>query len=217
MNFASFANVEPLNVLQELYDVAGDSDLRNTLFDLQEDLDHGSSSSDDEECDHEEIAEESELYKHIARGRELLQDTILRYHDAKAALEDAKREYEILRSRLRTIDSTLALLSGATFGNVRESLKSQSDDVLKKHEDSVHARDLECRKRKRKLKRMRDIFSILKNSDSTFACPVCLKNQANCFLMPCGHTFCNSCTAKAAGKCFICRQGFSKVGNLFFS
>lgn len=217
MNYAAFANVEPLNVLQELnsmYDVAGDTDLRNTLFELQEDLDDVASSED---CDSGEEAEESELHKHIQRGREMLQDTILCYHGAKTALDDAKREYEINRSRMRTIETTMALLENDAFTKLRESFKEEADKVLKAHEERVHVHNLECRKRRHKLQRMREVFRILKNSDATFACPVCLKNQANCFLMPCGHTFCNACMSKAAGKCFICRQGFAKVGNLFFS
>ncbi len=217
MNYAAFANIEPLNVLQELnsmYDVAGDTDLRNTLFELQEDLDNDPSSDD---CDSGEEAEENELHKHINRGREMLQDTILCYHEAKTALDDSKREYEIARSRMRTIETTMALLDGDVFSKLREAFKEEADKVLKAHEELVHEQNLECRKRRHKLQRMREVFRILKNSDATFACPVCLKNQANCFLMPCGHTFCNACMSKAAGKCFICRQGFSRVGNLFFS
>ncbi len=218
MNYASFATVEPLNVLQDLnsmYDVAGDTDLRNTLFELQEDLDNDSASEDDGASGGE--AEEEELHKHINRGREMLQDTILCYHDAKSALDDAKREYEIARSRMRTIETTMALLENDAFTKLRETFKEEADKVLKEQEDRVHTHTLECRKRRRKLQRMREVFRILKNSDATFACPVCLKNQANCFLMPCGHTFCNACMSKAAGKCFICRQGFAKIGNLFFS
>jgi hypothetical protein len=217
MNYASFAYVERLNVLQELnsmYDVAGDADLRNTLFELQEDLDNDSSSEDLESG---EEAEESELHKHINRGREMLQDTILCYHEAKIAFDDAKREYEIAQSRVRTIESTMALLENDAFKTLRDTFKEEADKVLKTHEGRVQAQNLECRKRRHKLQRMREVFRILKNSDATFACPVCLKNQANCFLMPCGHTFCNACMSKAANKCFICRQGFTKVGNLFFS
>jgi hypothetical protein len=147
----------------------------------------------------------------------MLQDTILRYHEAKTALDDAKRVYDINRSRMRTIETTMALLENDAFKALRETFKEEANKVLTAHEDLVHTHNLECRKRRHKLQRMRAVFRILKNSDATFACPVCLKNQANCFLMPCGHTFCNACMSKAAGKCFICRQGFSKVGNLFFS
>ena len=52
-------------------------------------------------------------------------------------------------------------------------------------------------------------------------CPLCLTNQVNIYLNPCGHTCCEECygrlTNNNENKCFLCRSNIMSKNPLYFS
>jgi len=48
-------------------------------------------------------------------------------------------------------------------------------------------------------------------------CSICISNPITHTLIPCGHTFCNSCVFKQQTNCYICRTRMASRMKLFFS
>jgi hypothetical protein len=223
MNFASpFAHVEALNALQELnafFETSQDSNIRRTFYELD---DIGNShptaeetySIEDTDPEDDEICQ---LRVQIENGRKLLEDRILKYHEAKSALDQAKQLHDIDQRRLKLIHSSFLTLESERFAGALEAFETAKEQVEKQHADKIAELKKACDICTTDLQRMRSVFKILKTSESTFACPICLKTQVECFMNPCGHTYCNACVQHAEDKCFICRKSYSRIHNLFFS
>ncbi len=55
---------------------------------------------------------------------------------------------------------------------------------------------------------------------TTKLCPVCMERDVDTVLMPCGHTFCETCwgtSIRGRGACSMCRQPVQTKAKLFFS
>jgi len=57
--------------------------------------------------------------------------------------------------------------------------------------------------------------------NTTNTCPLCLTNQVNIYLNPCGHTCCEECYGRLSSnnenKCFLCRSNIMSKNPLYFS
>ncbi len=224
MNFASpFAHVEALNALQELnafFETSQDSSIRRTFYELDDVANSNPAEEEIYRIDEEDPEEEddiSQIKLQIENSRKLLEDRILRYHQAKSALDQAKQMHDMDQRRLKLIHSSFLTLENERFAEALEAFETAKEQVEKQHTDKIGELKKACEICTKDLQRMRSIFKILKTSDSTFACPICLKTQVECFMNPCGHTYCNACVQHAEDKCFICRKSYSRIHNLFFS
>jgi hypothetical protein len=226
MNFASpFAHVEALNALQELnafFETSQDSNIRRTFYELDDITNLSSPTSgvsaidnDDHEEDHDD--EINQIRLQIENGRKLLESRILKYHEAKSALDQATRMHDMDQHKLKLIHSSFLTLENNKFSEALEAFETAKEQVEKQHADKIAELKKACDACTKDLQRMRSVYKILKTSDSTFACPICLKTQVECFMNPCGHTYCNACVQHAEDKCFICRKSYSRIHNLFFS
>lgn len=218
MNFGAFSsNLQPLNAIEELnsyYNVAGEQDLRSALFDIQQDDANDVGEVEEPPPSDPEL---ENIANAVQQGREKLQTAILDYHKSKMAYDAVVKEYTDLCNNVRTIEASLGMLKHACFENVQTLISEAASHALDDCRTRRDAHHNDMKFLQQKLSQMREVFRILKNSDTTFACPVCLKQQVECFLIPCGHTYCNNCISKASSTCFICRQRFHNISNLFFS
>lgn len=222
MNFASpFAHVDALNALQELnafFETSQDSSIRRTFYELDDvanfNRDEEVAYPIDEETEDDDIGQ---IRLQIENGRKMLEERILRYHEAKSALDQAKQMHDMDQRRLKLIHSSFLTLESEKFACALEAFETAKEQVETQHADKIAELKKVCDNCTKDLQRMRSIFKILKSSDSTFACPICLKTQVECFMNPCGHTYCNACVQHAEDKCFICRKSYSRIHNLFFS
>lgn len=220
MNFgsSSYANIEPLNALQELnayFDTAADANIRNDLYAFDDDNTH---THMPEEIPAPELDDElAALQINVTKGRELLESTIGEYHKAKAMVDDAKQMFEIDQRRVSLIQSSFENMNSDRFQETKDKFIEANSEMRAQSEAQIKALTDACLVHEQKLRGLRQLYKILKTSDSTFACPICLKNQVECFLNPCGHTYCTNCIMRAEQKCFICRKQYTRVHNLFFS
>jgi archaellum component FlaC len=61
---------------------------------------------------------------------------------------------------------------------------------------------------------LQKVFSITKYNK--YACPICIYKEVSTFVVPCGHTYCVSCSKKMDSSCFMCRQPIIKINSIFF-
>lgn len=223
MNFASpFAHVEALNALQELnayFETSQDTSIRRTFYELDDVIVDSNRAEDavgivEEEDENDDLGR---LKTQIEQGRKMLEERIHAYHKAKTALDQATQMHEVDQRRLTLIHSSFVTLENSNFDAAREAFESARQEVDKENLEKIAELRAACEASEKDLQRLRSVYKILKTSDSTFACPICLKTQVECFMNPCGHTYCNSCVQRAEDKCFICRKSYTRIHNLFFS
>ncbi len=71
----------------------------------------------------------------------------------------------------------------------------------------------------KKLYIIRDLIHLMKiheNTDKEPLCSICLNEQVQYVLGPCGHTFCEGCVRKQTIQCFMCRGNIQNRVKLFF-
>lgn len=92
------------------------------------------------------------------------------------------------------------------YSILQETCKNHYDNCLKN-----------LKQIKKELKHLLHQSKQVTNLENVRICPICLSNEVNVALNPCGHTFCNSCIEKnSTNICSICRQMFVPI-KLFFS
>lgn len=72
----------------------------------------------------------------------------------------------------------------------------------------------------KKLMVVRDLLSLLRLSagpEKEPICGICLNDAVTHVLVPCGHTYCDSCVRRQQRQCFVCRQGTSQAIRIFFT
>jgi hypothetical protein len=72
----------------------------------------------------------------------------------------------------------------------------------------------------KKLVAVRDLVNLLRVSagpEKEPICGICLNDAVTHVLVPCGHTYCDSCVRRQARQCFVCRQGASQAIRVFFT
>lgn len=72
----------------------------------------------------------------------------------------------------------------------------------------------------KKLMTVRDLVNLLRLSagpEKEPICGICLNDAVTHVLVPCGHTYCDSCVRRQARQCFVCRQAASQAIRVFFT
>lgn len=67
---------------------------------------------------------------------------------------------------------------------------------------------------------VRDLVNLLRLSaspDKEPICGICLSETVQYVLVPCGHTYCESCSRRQSMQCFMCRQGTHSKIKIFFT
>jgi gas vesicle protein len=222
---AEFNDDISLNVLEELNTKRGLEDefnIRQKLYDTHE-LYHIPDANVSTE-DNDDI---KALKEQVKRGQELIKNEIINYTKLKdriETLENKRHMYHDLVSTIKKSVFTMSTLDDTLFDDVKplmDLISNTAEEVESKIKEKCNAESEQVhemyRKSARVLLSLKDVYSILRNSDVNFTCPICITSQVDCFLFPCGHTLCSTCANELQQRCSICRQQFNKVGRLFFS
>jgi hypothetical protein len=108
--------------------------------------------------------------------------------------------YEILYTNVKTL-----------YENTEECEKSVNE--LTKNLIDYHKS--EYTNSKKSILKYDKIFTIIKYNKHM--CAICLQNEVTCFTIPCGHTYCNTCSKRINNMCFICRQPSYKINQLYYT
>ena len=136
----------------------------------------------------------------------------------KTAVENLFRSNESLHKKLTSLDQIQTQLEGLIHseeGSVELSLGLQTS-ILEYMESRYKSLDIQeeyetlCREYT-KFSAYRPILQSLQSfrsqMDTTGSlCSICTAERIHTALIPCGHTFCSTCSAKQRSQCFICRS-----------
>ena len=100
-----------------------------------------------------------------------------------------------------------------------ESLKQKSKSI-EENDRIVESKKRYINSRKKILKYL-DFIKKINSMNVGNVCPLCLTNNVNIYLNPCGHTCCDDCYERLVSthekKCFLCRNHILNTNPLYFS
>lgn len=212
----------PFNALRELNreDIYREYDLRKKLYEKDECF---FSSFEIEETDDEELIK---LKDNILKGRELLKNEISRYSTLKDKLEEINNLKRVFHEQILNIKRSSLILQEIsipcegyqdqvhTMSQAYISLETTIDNFF---DDKKKIIETDYNTSFKKLIQLKDMYKVLRHSDISYVCPLCLTNQVDTFVMSCGHTYCHVCVKKIQRCCSICREPISKINSLYFS
>jgi hypothetical protein len=215
-----------MNIVGELNredenDINSEYSIRKKLYENKDDF---YKNEDLIETTDQEIIDISNTVK---KGQLMLKSELLKYSVLKDDLEHTNNLQSNFHDQIMLMRKSLLLLRELNMDDIID-YKEDIDNIhknLEKFDKKVctHiANQSETLREEysisfKKLLQLKDVYKILKNSDITFACPICMTNQVESFLIPCGHTYCPKCIVDIKQRCYICRQTFTKICSLYFN
>lgn len=129
-----------------------------------------------------------------------------------------------LRNKVYTLDKIqprLVMLMDLKVNEDTVELQKHIEDYLLKVYDAncPEAEYRELLGLYKKLLIIRDLINLMKiheTTDKEPLCSICLNEQVQFVLSPCGHTFCEGCVRKQTMQCFMCRTNISGRVKMFF-
>jgi len=169
----------------------------------------------------EEIETIRNINTYVEKGRELLSKTIHDYEMCVDEIQQTQININVTTSTISNIKQQSESLSQihtelteitSTFV---ESLLDRQESIIADLQTSVGL--LTCKKDKLEatLKALATSYNILKNAPMHHTCPICITNEIDVFLEPCGHTLCHNCNKSTF--CHMCRTKIKSARRLFFS
>lgn len=214
-----------LNVIEELNrentsDVQEEYNLRKRLYENKDAFhEYG-------ELEENTDSDITDLKETVKKGQVMLKKELTRYALLKDNLEDINNLKQHFHEQVMLIRKSLLLLRemkididdvNNEIDSIQQKITSFDTKVLTHIEEESKQLRIDYEQSFKKLIELKDVYKILKNSDITFACPICLHSQVDSFLTPCGHTYCSTCLKDIRQRCYVCRQGFNKISSLYFN
>lgn len=155
-----------------------------------------------------------------------LGEQIKEIYEVYRELLDAIAEKDmILKAKMTTLDKVqprlvmlLDLGVDSSTDELQKHIENYLDRVYQENNPENEYKDLLVLYKK--LFVVKDILQILRVSaypDREPICGICLNDTIMFALVPCGHTYCESCSRRQSMHCFLCRQTATQRIKIFFT
>jgi hypothetical protein len=142
----------------------------------------------------------------------------------KEAAMDALKAQSALKIKLDKLDKVQSKISGLFEIQSNEAyepfLKAGEAYLKNVYEESKFEEDyMNVVKAYRKFVSLREVVISARTvlaQESEPLCSICLEETVSYAISPCGHTFCQGCSRKQNGSCFVCRTGIHSKLKLYF-
>lgn len=147
------------------------------------------------------------------------------FNQYKLIGEEVLRLETNLYQKIETLDKLNNRIQLITSLNSNEALPELIDS-FKKYVDNVYASTqiedtykelIECYKKWNICRQIISQYSSFKSDTCEPQCSICLSECVSYTIVPCGHTFCNTCIKKQNTTCYMCRGTIRERVKLFFT
>jgi len=139
----------------------------------------------------------------------------IEYSDAERKLQEHCVIFDDIYKRTQTL---LQLPISDGYEDMIESTQKYLKHTFEKHSiEQDYNKLIEALK---KITILTDMFSTIRqmvNSSSEPLCSICIQNIVGFVSIPCGHTFCESCSNRQTMTCYICRVSVRERIKIYFS
>jgi hypothetical protein len=203
--------------MNEVLSIEDQYNMRKLLYDNKDTFYKIDEIESDNESDNDKT-ELKEINESIIKGSQLLKTTLNHYNELNI---ENKKLYDIKnksKKYITDIDFACSQLKNLTINNniKIDNFNDSMDqinylllDIIENVESNLNnkKKDIEIAIKNDKsiLKTLSKSYNILQNTNVNYTCPVCMVNQVNMFLQPCGHSMCKECIFKSS-TCYFCRS-----------
>lgn len=170
----------------------------------------------------DEVKEFQAINKYVSKGRSLLLCFLKEHGQCETKSEELTHRLAKTKEALGVIKYNLFSLE-----DNHVSFKELRDEFISKmtQKETAVLEDLQSEQgilqiRKDKLecaiRYLLTTYNILKSTAAFHACPICLTNEIDAFIDPCGHTLCTKCSSKIT-YCHMCRTKVKVAKSIYFS
>ena len=146
------------------------------------------------------------------------------YERYRQAGEDCMRNENLLRARLDNFDKIhqkMVLLLDMPSNEASPEMAVSIEKYLEKnfHDNGIKEYYTDYIISYRRFLTLREIVLFLRTTESVDKeplCSICLNEPVGYALVPCGHTFCNTCSKRQMTQCYMCRSQIRERVRLFF-
>jgi len=169
----------------------------------------------------EEIATIHTINTNVKKGKELIISTLRDYDACLDEIQQTNNNISITNTTITSIKKQLEGLS-RIHEDLAEistpfltSLLEKQQNIIDELQSSIGL--LVCKKDKLEatLRALGTSYNIIKNAPMHHTCPICITNEVDIYLDPCGHTLCRQCNRGT--HCHMCRTKIRSVRSMYYS
>lgn len=173
----------------------------------------------------EDIEELQKINESVVIGKQKLLDCLKKYNDCCERHSEQEKMSHITQKSFESIYNHITSLS-ELYQSVKETCKTHNIiDTLKTLEDEIMSEigcdlaltQIEKDRAESSIKYLAKTYGILKDAPLTHTCPVCITNEVDMYLEPCGHTLCHYCLQQKPTYCHMCRTKIRLAKSLYYS
>jgi archaellum component FlaC len=209
-------------------DLEQEYNLRKMIYENRDlffvlDKNHLSLTSELDEAQKQELDKMSETVK---KTKDLLTSELRKHaqlvEERNATVNSQHQLQNSCQSTYNELSSNVAAISNDNqevvnhLDNINYSLQSISEMLNTTMKNKIQKLDQEIKKCAAVLSYLSQTFQVLKESNINCVCPICLNNQVDVYINPCGHTCCTACIRNAK-YCAFCRTRISQYSKLYFN
>lgn len=174
----------------------------------------------------DEVKEIQQVNHWVAKGRlkltRLIQEydqcikTIDTLNDKIKDMEDKMHQFEMLYRRLLNIDSRFSEIISP-----HDSVYNLKTSILEDLESQLASASIEKDRLEAVILSLSKTYNILRTTPLVHICPICMNNDVDTFLEPCGHTICHECISNkfcnSNKLCYMCRTPVRGTRRIYYS
>jgi hypothetical protein len=169
----------------------------------------------------EEINEINLINEVVTNGKDKLLDYLKQYNVCIEKLAIIEGKIKDMKDTSFTVTQNLNKLLGLHVDfstltrNFLESLWGKKDELIEELQTEFSITCIERDRLGAIIMSLAKTYNILRNVPYTHKCPICLTNEVDTYLEPCGHTLCASCNQ--SNYCHMCRTRVKTSKGLYYS
>lgn len=169
-----------------------------------------------------EVKEFQAINKYVSKGRSLLLCFLKEHGQCETKSEELTKRLEKTKEALGVIKYSLFSLEDnhVSFKELRDEFITKMTEketaVLEDLQSEQGILEIKKDKLECAIRYLLTTYNILKSTSTFHACPICLTNEIDAFIDPCGHTLCTKCSNKIT-YCHMCRTKVKVAKSIYFS
>lgn len=172
----------------------------------------------------EDIEELTQINDNVQKGKQRLLDCLEKYNDCckrQAEHEQSSimthKAFESIYDNLTTLAHMHKPIDDFCKGNLFKTLLQLEDEVTSEIGCELALVQIQKDRFAAMVKFLSKTYGILKDTPLTHTCPVCITNEVDMYLEPCGHTLCRNCLLRRPVYCHMCRTKIRLSKNIYYS
>ena len=169
----------------------------------------------------DEIKDLDNINNYVEKGKELLLKYLKEYKECQKQCATIETRMEETQKSLTVVKNKLFILE-ETHDSFKELSEEMNDKITAK--EMLFLQDLQTQQalleiQKDKLesliKYLSKTYNIVKGTQLIHICPICLTNEIDSYIDPCGHTLCSHCSK--VSYCHMCRTKVKMIKHMYYS